>query len=451
MRRLRDDQESLWEAVIPKEWALQGEWAALDAVLDDEFLEPFARRLESRIGRPTIPMERYLRMMVVKHRYGWGYETLVREVADSINLRHFCRIPLGAPVPHSTTLIKLTKRFGPEVLDELNGKLVATAVERKLVRSRRLRMDTTVTEADIAYPTDSGLCDKAVGRLTRAVRRLKAAGLATRTLFRDRTRAAKQLDCRANHGAKSRERTRRDAADEKTAAIHELATEAVNEARRVAENARRALQSGMAGYPSRVGARLVDGLTKELELAQRVLDQTAQRLAGVRSIPGRLVSLTDTQAHPIRRGKLRKPTEFGYKVAIGESPEGFVVSHQTYEGNPPDADTIEDIVDGARAAGMKVESAYADRSYGDSAGDAAFARCGITDLVVPRKGKPDPREHTRNWRRRYRFRAGVEGRISGLKRRFGLARTRLGGLSGARIWVGYGIFAHNLHQFVAAA
>ena len=87
MRRLRDNQESLWEAVMPREWALQGEWAVLDAVLDDdEFLEPFASRLESRIGRPTIPMERYLRLMVVKHRYGWGYEMLVQEVADSIRL-----------------------------------------------------------------------------------------------------------------------------------------------------------------------------------------------------------------------------------------------------------------------------------------------------------------------------------------------------------------------------
>src|SRR5205085_10346423 len=112
------------------------------------------------------------------------------------------------------------------------------------------------------------------------------------------------------------------------------------------------------------------------------------------------------QARPIRRGKLRKPTEFGYKVAIGESAEGFVVSHQTYEGNPPDAETIEDIVHGARASGMKVKSGYGDRAYGDSVGDEAFARCGIEDVVVPRKGKPDPREQSRNWRRRYRFRAG---------------------------------------------
>jgi IS5 family transposase len=444
---MRDDQESLWEAVIPREWALQGEWAALDVVLDDdEFLEPFARRLESRIGRPTIPMERYLRMMVVKHHYGWGYETLVREVADSISLRHFCRIPLGAPVPHSTTLVKLTRRFGPEVLEELNQRLVETAVEKKLIRGRRLRIDTTVTEADVAYPTDSGLCANAVARIGRFVNRVKQSGLATRTPYRDRGRATRKLDRKANLSAKNRAQTRRDAADKKTAEIHRLATDAVREAEQVLRNAQRAVRAG-----KHAPARVLDRLGKELGNARRVLDQTAQRLRGVKSIPGRLVSLADTDARPIRRGKLRRPTEFGYKVAMGESPEGFIVSHGTYIGNPLDTDTIADVVGGAQRIGMRVQTVYADRGFGDSVGDEAFERCGITDTVIPRKGKPDPCERTPSWRHRHRFRAGIEGRISGLKRRFGLARTRLKGIDGARIWVGYGVFAHNLHQFAGLA
>ena len=447
MRRLRDDQESLWEAVIPREWTLQGEWAILDTVLDDDrFLEPFAQRLESQIGRPTIPMERYLRMMVVKHRYGWGYETLVREVADSISLRHFCRIPLGGPVPHSTTLIKLTRRFGPEVLEELNRRLVETAVDRKLIRSTRLRLDTTVTEADIAYPTDSGLCATAVRRLTKAVRLVKGAGLATRTRFRDRQRAARKLDSQSHHRAKGRDRSRRDIADEKTAQVQQLAAETVGEAREVLRNARRAVGTG-----GNIGSTWIDRLARELQNAQRVLDQTAQRLAGVRSIPGRLVSMADPDARPIRRGKLRKPTEFGYKVAVGETAEGFVASHATFVGNPADTDTIGDIVGGALEAGIQIKSAFADRAFGDTPGDEAFARYGIADVVVPRKGRPDPREQSRNWRRRYRFRSGIEGRISALKRRFGLARTRLRGLDGGRIWVGYGVFAHNLHQFAVLA
>ena len=447
MRRLRDNQESLWEAVIPREWALQGEWAVLDALLDDDkFLEPFASRLESRIGRPTIPMERYLRLMVVKHRYGWGYEMLVQEVADSISLRHFCRIPLGAPVPHSTTLIKLTRRFGPEVLSELNQRLMEIAVERKILRGRRLRIDTTVTEADVAYPTDSGLCATAIERIGRFVTRIKQSGLAARTPYRDRARAAKKLDHRANISAKNRAQTRREAADSKTAEIHRLATDAVGEAEQVLRNAQRAVRAG-----KHAPINVLDRLGKELANARRVLDQTAQRLRGVKSIPGRLVSLSDTDARPIRRGKLRRPTEFGYKVAVGESPEGFIVAHATDIGNPPDTDSIVDLIGGARGVGMRVQTVHADRGFGDATGDEAFDRCGIIDRVVPRKGQPAPCELTSAWKHRYRFRAGIEGRISGLKRRFGLARTRLKGIDGARIWVGYGVFAHNLHQFVALA
>src|SRR3990172_274809 len=120
---------------------------------------------------------------------GLGEETLCKEVADSFTWRRFCRIALGGRVPDPTTLMKLTKRLGPELLEELNGGLLALAVERKVLRSPRLRVDTTVLEADIRSPTDSGLCAHAVSRLTRLAKRITAAGLAPRSRLRDRRRS----------------------------------------------------------------------------------------------------------------------------------------------------------------------------------------------------------------------------------------------------------------------
>lgn len=114
--------------------------------------------MTARSGRPTIPIESYLRLMYLKYRYRLGYETLCKEVSDSFTWRRFCRIALDARVPDPTTLMTLTKRLGPELLEELNAELLALAVERKLLRSRRLRVDTTVVESDTRYPTDSGLC-----------------------------------------------------------------------------------------------------------------------------------------------------------------------------------------------------------------------------------------------------------------------------------------------------
>src|SRR6266540_1062744 len=191
MLRERSVGESLWEAVLPAELReLPEELGKVDAILDDDrFLAPFRSRLTARTGRPTIPIETYLRLMYLKHRYGLGYETLCKEVADSFTWRRFCRIAIGGRVPDPSTLMKLTKRLGPGLLEELNAELLSLAVERKVLRSRRLRVDTTIVEADIRSPTDSGLCAHAVSRLTRLAKRIKAAGLAPRSQLRDRRRS----------------------------------------------------------------------------------------------------------------------------------------------------------------------------------------------------------------------------------------------------------------------
>src|SRR4051794_2173288 len=135
-------------------------------------------------------MEVYLRLMFLKFRYRLGYETLCREVKDSITWRRFCRIPLDGQVPHPTTLMKLTTRCGTAAVDGCNQALLAKAGEAKLLRTSRLRADTTVVPADVAYPTDSGLLAKAVRRIAAAGRRVQAAGGATRTKVRDRSRSA---------------------------------------------------------------------------------------------------------------------------------------------------------------------------------------------------------------------------------------------------------------------
>ncbi|MHB8509005.1 MAG: transposase [Candidatus Dormibacteria bacterium] len=138
MLRLRDSQSVLWEELLPPEARLlSAERTAVDALLDDDkFLRPFVKRFACPIGRPTIPVESYLRFMYLKHRHGIGYETLVKEVSDSLSWRRFCRVRLDGRVPHSTTLLKLTNRFGTEIIDELNSAVLAEAMGRKLLRSR---------------------------------------------------------------------------------------------------------------------------------------------------------------------------------------------------------------------------------------------------------------------------------------------------------------------------
>lgn len=137
---------------------MPAELVAVDALLDDpRFFEPFRRHFDPVWGRPSIPIETYLRLMFLKYRYRLGYETLCAEVTDSLSWLRFARIPIGGSAPHPSTLMKITTRCRPELIEELNSALIAKAVEIGVVDMGWLRADTTVVPADITYPTDSGL------------------------------------------------------------------------------------------------------------------------------------------------------------------------------------------------------------------------------------------------------------------------------------------------------
>src|SRR4051812_33911963 len=298
MLRTRAVEVSLWEAVLPEEvLRLPEELARVDALLDDPvFFAPFVPFFDPRLGRPSTPMEVYLRLMFLKFRYRLGYETLCCEVSDSITWRRFCRIPLDGRVPHPTTLMKLTTRCGTAAVEGCNEALLAKAGEAKLLRTSRLRADTTVVPADVAYPTDSGLLAKAVRRIAAAGRRIQAAGGATRTRVRDRSRSA---GARAREiGAKLRLRAAQGR-DEPQATVRRitgelagLADRAAADAEKLLVNARRALhraqraaaQRTTAGTPDPAAGRrrgrlrrAVDDLTGLLA-ATRIVDQTRQRL-----------------------------------------------------------------------------------------------------------------------------------------------------------------------------
>src|SRR5271168_2644175 len=168
---------------------MPAELEAVDHLLDDAaFFEPFVAHFHAVLGRPSLPIETYLRLMFLKYRYRLGFEPLCREVADSISWQRFCRVPLGVAVPHPTTLMKITTRCGSSAVDGLNEALLAKAQAAKVLKTNRLRVDTTVVAANVAYPTDSGLLARGVAKMAKAVAKLKKAGLAPRTASRDRTR-----------------------------------------------------------------------------------------------------------------------------------------------------------------------------------------------------------------------------------------------------------------------
>jgi transposase, IS5 family len=334
--RTVNDQPTLWDSILPPELlVLPVELGRVDALLDDAvFFAPFAAHFDTRIGRPSIPVETYLRLMFLKFRYRLGYESLCREVADSISWQRFCRIPFGTRVPHPTTLMKITTRCGDDAVAGLNEALLVKAAAAKLLRTDRVRADTTVVEAAVAYPTDSGLLAKAIGTMARTVERIKGAGGATRTRARDRRRSAGRRARSIAAKLRLRGEQNRDQAQAAvrriTGELTGIAEAAMREAAAVIRNASRALR-GATGSAGRL-RRAINDLNTVVGRTERVVAQTRSCLAGVMSeSASRLVSLHDVDARPIRKGRLGKPVEFGFKAQIVDNADGVILDHTVGE------------------------------------------------------------------------------------------------------------------------
>jgi IS5 family transposase len=453
--RTVNDQPTLWDSILPPELlVLPVELGRVDALLDDPvFFAPFAAHFDARIGRPSIPMETYLRLMFLKFRYRLGYESVCREVSDSISWQRFCRIPFGTRVPHPTTLMKITTRCGEHAVTGLNEALLVKAAAAKLLRTDKVRADTTVIAAAVAYPTDSGLLAKAIGSMARTVERIKAAGGAPRTASRDRRRSAGRRARSIAAKLKLRGEQQRDQAQVAvrriTGELAEIAGQTMREATAVIRNARRALR-GASGHRRGRLHRAINRLETIVASAERIVAQTRSRLAGVMpESASRVVSLHDVDARPIRKGRLGKPVEFGYKAQIVDNADGVILDHNVEVGNPADAPQLAPAI--ARITtrtGHTPRAVTADRGYGEASVEHDLHDLGVRSVAIPRRSKPTAArrefEHRRAFREKVKWRTGSEGRINHIKRSYGWNRTELTGINGARTWCGHGVFAHNI-------
>ena len=461
MFRTIGDPVSLWESRLPAEvLRLPEQLARVDALLDDPaFFAPFAPHFHPVIGRPSTPVECYLRLMFLKFRYRLGFESLCAEVSDSISWRRFCRIPIDGKVPHPTTLMKLTTRCGEDAVAGLNEALWAKAAGEKLLRTSRVRADTTVIPANVAYPTDSGLAAKAVGKLVRTVHRVQAAGGATGTVVTDRRRAAARRVREIASKLRSRGKLSRE---ESTQVIHrvtgelaDLAAKTAAEAIAVLRNGRRALPKALTGRMRGRLRRALNDLATTVERTAKIVAQTRSRLAGqLPDSAARLVSLHDPDARPIRKGRIDRPVEFGFKAQVADNDDGVVLDYSVEYGAAPDGPQLAPAVERIhRRAGRVPRAVTADR--GQAAVEHDLQALGVHTVAIPRQAKISPgrkaTEHGPGFRKLVKWRTGSEGRISYLKHTYGWNRTHLDGKEGAAIWCGHGVFTHNLVKIGALA
>lgn len=453
----RYDPVNLSELIPELRLQMEPELAALDRLLDDDeiFLAvkaDLSRRHPNsrRLGRRSTPVEVILRMLIVRRLYDWSFEATERNVSDSLVLRQFCRLYLEA-APDDTTLIRWAKLIGPRTLERLNERAVALARQRKVTRGRKLRTDATVVETDICHPTDSGLLNDGVRVLGRLMGKAKQilpghSGEA----FRNRSRSAKRLARSIAEGARRRGEGSKEASKAAYGRLIGVARATLKQAGRV----RQMLRSEEAHLG---GGKLADELQRFAGLLERVVDQTERRVLKGESLKAgeKLVSLFEEHTAIIARGKAAKKTEFGRKVWLEEVEGGIVSGYRILEGNPSDEKQLLPTLENhQRLFGRPPWLVAADRGAYSAANERSARSMGVRRVALPKKGAKNEerqRHERQGWfRRARRFRAGIEGRISVMKRRGHLGRCRDKGEEGFGRWVGWGVLTSNLNAIASA-
>jgi IS5 family transposase len=454
MTRRKQGQQTLWEGVVAEDvrslwepWMVEADRLLNDDELIDRVYEAQGKRHEKSQtrGRSQTPAEMVLRLLLLKHVRNWSYDTLEREVRMSLAYRDFARIGLSK-VPDAKTLARIGQALGGEVIAELHRRLVEIAQEKGLIRGRKMRVDTTVVETNIHYPTDSSLLGDGARVLTRTMKKIekKAEGKLKRKV-RDRTRSVNRrvisiATASRHRGPEGEEKRKKEYKD-----LLRYSRQILNDTRRVmaeVDEMPARSRGGLAGH--------CEQLRSMGEQVRKVVRQTKARVFdGLTQLPGKIVSLFEPHSEIIRKGKASKPTEFGKLVQIQEAENQIITHYDVFDHRPSDRELLADAVDAQIGVlGRVPDMVTADAGYYSQALENAVLEKGVKRVAVPNRStrsvERKKMEHSRWFRKAQRWRTGCEGRISVLKRRHGLNRCRYRGAEGTKRWVGLGIMADTL-------
>jgi len=427
-----------------------------DQVLDDDQLlttvyEALAKRSpKSRTrGRRGTPAEVVLRLLLLKHVRNWSYEVVEREVRANLVYRSFTRVG-GGKVPDDTVMNKWALALGPEVIESLHKRVVAIAQEKKIVEGRKMRIDTTVVETNIHYPTDSSLLGDGVRVLTRAMKRIAAIVGDAGAKLRDRSRSVRYRLLEIGRAARSKG----GAGKERLQQGYEKLLASVSRVVGQAKCFSREIATGVKTSRDVFKQAALEGLCKELDTmaprVKQVMQQARARVfGGDTHVPEKLVSIFEPSTEVIRKGKASKPTEFGKMVKIQEGENQIITSFEVYEQRPSDSELlIPGIESHEKQLGRTPRVVAGDAAFYSAANEKEAHEKGVKRVCVPNrstKSAERKREQRKRWfKQGQKWRTGCEGRISVLKRRHGLRRCLYKGDAGMKRWVGLGVIADNL-------
>jgi IS5 family transposase len=454
---IAEEVADLWE-----DWMRHVDTVLEDPVLLDVVYEALACRWKnSRTrGRKGTPVEVVVRLLVLKHMRNWSYAVLEREVRSNLVYRQFTRVG-AAKVPDAKTLGKLGLALGPAIIGQIHQRVVAIAQEQKIISGRRMRVDTTVVETDIHYPTDASLLGDGVRVLTRAMKRITELAGCVGAKLRDRTRSTRRCLVQIGRASRSRAEQGKQRMWQCYRRLMAIACRVVGRARRFV----REVTDRVKRSRHRHDQAVIEGHRQYLESmiprVQQVVRQTRERIDhGNTHAAGKIVSLFEPDTEIIRKGKAGKPTEFGKMIKIQEAEQQIVTHYEVYDQRPSDSDLlIPSLEVHEQQFGHGPRLVTADAGFFSAPNEANAYQRGVKRVAIPNLGTKSTERRAMQKKRWFRnaqkWRTGCEGRISLLKRRHGLNRCRYKGSAGMKRWVGLGVIADNLinlgHAMAASA
>ena len=281
-----------------------------------------------------------LRLLVLKHLRNWSYAILEREVRANLVYRDFTRVG-GGTVPDAKTMGRWGVALGPAVIETVHGRLVAIAREHQIVEGRKMRVDTTVVETNIHYPTDSRLLADGVRVLTRAMTKVTAIAGSVGARLRDRRRSVKHRVLEIGRIARSKGAQRQDKLTRAYQRLLASTSRVVGQATRFS----REIRTGVKRTGDLLHQAALEGLRQELDTfvprVQQVMRQARARVFGGDTHVGdKLLSLFEPSTEVIRKGKASKPTEFGTVVKLQEAEPQIITAYVVYDTRPSDSDLL---------------------------------------------------------------------------------------------------------------
>ena len=454
----RPGQRTLGEGLMQEETAdLWEPWMRhADQVLEDEQLvntvyEALLKRSpKSRTrGRRGVAAEIVLRMLLLKHIRNWSFAELEREVRPNLLYREFTRIGSGK-VPDAKTLGRQAQALGPQVVEQMHRRVVQLAVENKVVRGRKMRVDTTVVETNIHYPTDSSLLGDGDRVLTRLMKKVTAIAGAAGTKLRDSMRSVQRRVAEIARASRAKGETGQAKLNLLYPKLLEITGRVMGQARRFSVE----IGSGVKRSGDVLQQARLQGLKAQIddmvETVKKVVHQTKARVfGGDTHVAGKILSVFEPSTEVIRKGKASKPTEFGKVVKVQEAENQIVIDFEVYDQKPSDSDLLIPAIQAhEKLMGRVPDLAAADAGFFSAKNEAEAQKMGVKRVSVPNRSTKSParRQHQKQrwFKKAQKWRTGCEGRISVLKRRHGVRRSLYKKAAGTKRWVGLGVIADNL-------